>query len=175
MIILSVTVVVLESVRPLREAHHDLFMNVEWIFTIAFTLEYLLRVYTSPRPLKYMTSFYGIIDLLAILPTYLGLIFDHATFLLTIRALRLLRMFRVFKLGRYVKEAAVLVRALQLSKHKIIVFFGVVLTLVLILGSLLYLIEGEENGFSSIPSGSAGCSHSSSSFFSSASLRGGRG
>ena len=151
MIILSVTVVVLESVSPLREAYHDLFMNVEWVFTIAFTLEYLLRVYTSPRPLKYMTSFYGIIDLLAILPTYLGLIFDHATFLLTIRALRLLRMFRVFKLGRYVKEAAVLVRALQLSKHKIIVFFGVVLTLVLILGSLLYLIEGEENGFTSIP------------------------
>jgi voltage-gated potassium channel len=151
LIILSVTVVVLESVKSVREVHHDLFMNMEWIFTIVFTLEYLLRIYTSPRPLKYIKSFYGIIDLLAILPTYLGLLFDTSTFLLTIRALRLLRMFRVFKLGRYLKEAAVLAKALQMSFHKIIVFFGVVLTLVLILGSFLYLIEGEESGFTSIP------------------------
>ena len=151
LIILSVTVVVLESVSAMRESYHDLFMNVEWIFTIVFTLEYLLRIYTSPKPLKYITSFFGIIDLLAILPSYMGLLFDTSTFLLTIRALRLLRMFRVFKLGRYVKEAAVLVKALQMSVHKIVVFFGGVLTLVLILGSLLYLIEGEENGFTSIP------------------------
>ena len=151
LIILSVTVVVLESVSSLRETYHDLFLNVEWIFTIAFTLEYLLRIYTSPKPVKYITSFYGFIDLLAILPSYLGLIFDTSTFLLTIRALRLLRMFRVFKLGRYVREAAVLVRALQMSIRKIVVFFGVVLTLVLILRSFLYLIEGEENGFTSIP------------------------
>jgi voltage-gated potassium channel len=151
LIILSVTVVVLESVSAMRESYHDLFMNVEWIFTIVFTLEYFLRIYTSPKPLKYITSFFGIIDLLAILPSYMGLLFDTSTFLLTIRALRLLRMFRVFKLGRYVKEAAILVKALQMSVHKIVVFFGVVLTLVLILGSLLYLIEGEENGFTSIP------------------------
>jgi len=151
LIILSVTVVILESVRPIREIYHNLFVNLEWIFTIAFTLEYLLRIATSPRPLKYITSFFGVIDLLAILPTYFGLIFDQYTFLLTIRALRLLRVFRVFKLGRYLKEAAVLVRALQLSANKIVVFFGVILTLVLILGSLLYLIEGEENGFTSIP------------------------
>lgn len=151
MIILSVSVVVFESVRPLRESYHDLFMNLEWIFTIAFTLEYLLRIYTSPKPLRYIKSFFGIIDLLAILPTFLGLLFDTSTFLLTIRALRLLRMFRIFKLGRYVKEAAILVSAMQQSTHKIVVFFGAVLTLVLILGSLLYLIEGEENGFTSIP------------------------
>lgn len=151
LIILSVTVVILESVSSLRESYHDLFMDVEWIFTIVFTLEYFLRIYTSPKPLKYITSFYGIIDLLAILPSYLGLLFDTSTFLLTIRALRLLRMFRVFKLGRYLKEAAILVKALQLSIRKIVVFFGVVLTMVLILGSLLYLIEGEENGFTSIP------------------------
>jgi voltage-gated potassium channel len=151
LIILSVTVVILESVSTLRAAHHDVFMSVEWIFTIVFTLEYFLRVSTSPRPLKYISSFYGVIDLLAILPTYLALLFDQPTFLLTIRALRLLRMFRVFKLGRYLKEAAVLVRALQLSIRKIIIFLGVVLTLVLILGSMLYLIEGEENGFTSIP------------------------
>lgn len=151
MIILSVTVVVLESVSTIRESHHQVFITTEWFFTIIFTLEYLLRIFTSPRPWKYMSSFYGIIDLLAILPTYLGLVFDQTTFLLTIRALRLLRMFRVFKLGRYVKEAAILVKALQLSFRKIIVFFGAVLTLVLILGSLLYLIEGEESGFTSIP------------------------
>lgn len=151
MIILSVTIVILESVSGLRSAHHDFFNSAEWFFTILFTLEYLLRIFSVPRPLKYMTSFYGIIDLLAILPTYLGLFFDTATFLLTIRALRLLRMFRIFKLGRYLKEAAVLVKALQSSMYKIILFFGVVLTLVLILGSLLYLIEGEKNGFTSIP------------------------
>ena len=151
MIIVSVIIVVLESVSTLQEAHKHLFISTEWFFTIIFTLEYLLRIYSAPRPWKYLTSFYGIVDLLAILPTYMGLIFDHTTFLLTIRALRLLRMFRVFKLGRYLKEAAILVRALQQSFRKIIVFFGAVLTLVLILGSMLYLIEGEENGFTSIP------------------------
>jgi voltage-gated potassium channel len=153
MIIVSVTVVVLESVSTLQEAHKHFFITTEWFFTIVFTLEYLLRIYSSPRPWKYMTSFFGIVDLLAILPTYMGLIFDHTTFLLTIRALRLLRMFRVFKLGRYLKEAAILVRALQQSFRKIVIFFGAVLTLVLILGSMLYLIEGEENGFTSIPQG----------------------
>ena len=151
MIIVSVIIVVLESVSTLHEAHKHLFITTEWFFTIIFTLEYLLRIYSSPRPLKYMTSFFGIVDLLAILPTYMGLIFDHTTFLLTIRALRLLRMFRVFKLGRYLKEAGILVRALQQSFRKIVIFFGAVLTLVLILGSMLYLIEGEENGFTSIP------------------------
>lgn len=151
MIILSVSVVVLESVASIRNIYHDYFVSIEWFFTILFTMEYLLRIYSAPRPWKYIFSFYGVVDLLAILPTYLGLIFDQSTFLLTIRALRLLRMFRVFKLARYVKEAIVLAKALQQSKHKIVVFFGAVLTLVLILGSLLYLIEGEENGFTSIP------------------------
>ena len=151
MIILSVTVVILESVASMRLAYHDYFVTAEWIFTIAFTIEYLLRIYSSPNPIKYITSFYGVIDLLAILPTYLGLFFEQYTFLLIIRALRLLRMFRVLKLARYVKEATILAKALRLSKHKIVVFFGAVLTMVLILGSLLYLIEGEENGFTSIP------------------------
>lgn len=151
LIILSVSLVILESVSSIRDSYHDLFVHAEWIFTIIFTLEYLLRVFSSPRPIKYITSFYGIIDLLAILPTYLSLLSDQGAFLLTLRVLRLLRMFRIFKLGRYLKEAAILVRALRMSIHKIVVFFGVVLTLVLILGSLLYLIEGEENGFTSIP------------------------
>jgi len=151
LIILSVTVVILESVRSIRETSPRFFTDVEWVFTITFTMEYLLRIYSSPRPLKYMTSFFGVIDLLAVLPTYLGLFFDQSTFLLTFRALRLLRMFRIFKLGRYLSEAAILVRALQSSIYKIIVFFGAVLTLVLVLGSLIYLIEGEEHGFTSIP------------------------
>lgn len=151
MIIISVSAVVLESVARLREVHHDIFYSAEWFFTLVFTLEYLLRIYSSPKPWKYITSFFGIVDLMAILPTYLGLVFDQATFLLTIRALRLLRMFRVLKLARYIKEATILLRALQHSKHKIIVFFGAVFTLVLILGSILYLVEGEQNGFTSIP------------------------
>lgn len=151
MIVLSVIVVVLESVATLHDRFGTLFTSIEWFFTIIFSIEYLLRIYSSPKPWKYITSFFGVVDLLAILPTFLGLFFDQATFLLTIRALRLLRMFRVFKLGRYVKEAGILIRALQQSLHKIIVFFGAVLTMVLILGSLLYLIEGEENGFTSIP------------------------
>jgi voltage-gated potassium channel len=153
MILLSVTVVVLDSVPTIRESHHQVFNSVEWFFTAIFTLEYLLRVYSSPRPWKYIASFFGIIDLLAILPTFLGLIFDQTTFLLTFRALRLLRMFRVFKLGRYIKEAAMLLQALRMSIRKIMVFFGVVLALVLILGSILYLVEGEKNGFTSIPQG----------------------
>ena len=151
LILLSVIVVVLESVRPIREASPVLFTSVEWFFTIIFTLEYLLRIYSAPDPVKYMTSFFGVIDLLAILPTYLGLFFHHSTFLLTFRALRLLRMFRVFKLARYLREATILVRALRSSIYKIIVFFGAVLTLVLVLGTLIYLIEGEEHGFTSIP------------------------
>jgi voltage-gated potassium channel len=151
MIILSVTAVILESVSSIRAAFHDVFISTEWFFTIIFSLEYLLRIYSAPKPLKYITSFFGVVDLLAILPTYLGLFFDQYTFLLTFRALRLLRLFRIFKLARYVKEAAILVRALQMSVHKIVVFFGAVLTLVLILGSLLYLIEGDESGFTSIP------------------------
>lgn len=151
MIIASVVLVILESVSSIYNTYPQFFHSAEWFFTIIFTIEYLLRVYSSPHPIKYMTSFFGVIDLLAILPTYMGLIFDQPNFLLTIRALRLVRMFRVFKLGRYLKEAAILVQALQMSIHKIAVFFGAVLTLVLILGSLLYMIEGEENGYTSIP------------------------
>lgn len=151
LIILSVIVVVLESVSTLRDANRDVFISAEWFFTIVFTLEYLLRIFTAPKPWKYITSFFGIIDLLAILPTYFGLLFDTSTFLLTIRALRLVRLFRVFKLARYVRESSILIRALQQSFRKIVIFLGAVLTLVLILGSLMYLIEGEENGFTSIP------------------------
>jgi voltage-gated potassium channel len=151
LIVMSVITVILESVRGIREAGSTFFSDSEWGFTIIFTVEYLLRIYSHPKPSKYIFSFFGIVDLLAILPTYLGLFFDQSTFLLTFRALRLLRMFRIFKLGRYLKEASMLVVALRASRYKIIVFFGAVLTLVLILGTLLYMIEGEKNGFTSIP------------------------
>jgi len=151
MIIISVLLVTMESVSSIRDLIPKFFLSAEWFFTIIFTLEYLLRIYSAPRPWKYITSFLGIIDLLAILPTYLGVFFDHTHFLLTIRALRLLRMFRIFKLSRYMKEASILIKAFQSSRRKIIVFFGAVLTLVLIQGSFLYLIEGEDNGFTSIP------------------------
>jgi len=150
-IVLSVTTVILESVRSIREINPGFFNGIEWMFTIVFTIEYLLRIFSHPKPSRYIFSFYGIVDLLAILPSYMGLFFDQSTFLLTFRALRLLRMFRVFKLGRYVKEADILAGALKASIYKITVFFGAVLTLVLVLGSLIYLIEGEENGFTSIP------------------------
>jgi len=151
MIIFSVLLVILESVSSIYNQFPGFFVSAELFFTIIFTIEYLFRVFSSPHPWKYITSFFGVIDLLAILPTYLGLIIDQPNFLLTIRALRLVRIMRVFKLGRYMKEAAVLVKALKMSFHKITVFFGAVLTMVLILGSLLYMIEGEENGFTSIP------------------------
>ncbi|MBN1132792.1 MAG: ion transporter [Bacteroidales bacterium] len=153
MILLSVTVVILESVRSVRETSPAFFTIIEWMFTIVFTMEYLLRIFSHPKPFRYIFSFFGMVDLLAVLPTYAGLFFHHSTFLLTFRALRLLRMFRVFKLGRYLKEATILVKALQASIYKITVFFGAILTFVLVLGTLLYLIEGEKNGFTSIPQG----------------------
>lgn len=150
-IILSIMVVILESVKTIQVKHHDFFASTEWFFTFVFTLEYLFRIYSHPKPIKYVTSFMGIIDLLAILPTYLGIFFDQATFLLTVRAFRLLRMFRILKLTRYVVEGNQLMNAMKGSLYKITIFFGVVLTMVLLMGTLMYMIEGENSGFSSIP------------------------
>lgn len=151
LILLSVMVVLLESVKTLQARHHDFFAGAEWIFTFIFTLEYFFRIYSHPKPIKYVTSFMGIIDLLAILPTYLGIFFDQTTFLLTIRAFRLLRMFRILKLTRYIVEGNQLMKAMKGSLYKITIFLGVVLTLVLLMGTLMYMIEGEESGFTSIP------------------------
>ena len=151
MILLSVLVVLLESVKTLQVKHHDFFASTEWFFTFIFTIEYLLRVYSHPKPIKYITSFMGIIDLMAILPTYLGIFFDQATFMLTVRAFRLLRMFRILKLTRYVVEGNQLLKAMRGSFYKITIFFGVVLTMVLLMGTLMYMIEGETSGFTSIP------------------------
>lgn len=151
-IIASIVVVCLESVEPLREDHGTLFRTIEWALTIAFTIEYLLRLYCVDRPLRYARSFYGVIDLLAILPTWMSLVLPGAAPLMVIRALRLLRVFRVLKLAHFVREADMLMRALSASRRKILVFVGAVLTLVLILGALMYTVEqGQGSGFRSIP------------------------
>ena len=151
MIVLSVMVVLFESVKTLAVKHHDFFASAEWVFTIIFTAEYLFRIFSHPKPIKYISSFMGIIDLLAILPTYMGLVFDQATFLLTVRAFRLLRMFRILKLTRYVIEGNQLLKAMRGSFYKITIFLGVVLTMVLLMGTLMYMVEGEYSGFTSIP------------------------
>lgn len=150
-ILLSVLVVMLDSVRPIKESWGSFIYGWEWFFTIIFALEYGLRLYSIDRPLKYATSFYGIIDLLAILPTPLSLLFPGAQYLLVIRILRILRIFRVFKLAQFMTEMNTLFQALRASLRKIVVFLLVLLTLVIIFGSLMYVIEGEEHGFTSIP------------------------
>ncbi|MEM6763373.1 MAG: ion transporter [Bacteroidota bacterium] len=152
MIVLSVLVVILESVDFINQRFSGLFFYLEWIFTILFTIEYVLRILSVGKPWKYITSFYGIVDLFSILPTYLSLFFAGTHYLITIRALRLLRIFRILKLGNYLTESRVLLSALKASQQKITVFLVAVLTIVLIVGATMYLIEGgEENGFDSIP------------------------
>jgi voltage-gated potassium channel len=150
-IIGSVSVVMLESVASVREAYLPALRVAEWGFTILFTIEYAVRLWCSPAPLRYARSFFGVVDLVSILPTYLSLLAYGAQALLTVRSLRLIRIFRVLKLGQYTSEASQLSRALSRSRQKITVFLAVVLTLVLVLGSLMYLVEGPENGFTSIP------------------------
>ncbi|MCG7851227.1 MAG: ion transporter [Methanosarcinaceae archaeon] len=150
-ILLSIIVVMLDSVSSIAAVYGGLFNSLEWIFTILFTVEYLLRLICVGRPLKYATSFFGIIDLMAILPTYLSLLLPGGRYLVVIRSLRLLRVFRVLKLVKYLGEADFLIRALRASRRKIILFQFTVLTLVVILGSLMYVIEGAESGFTSIP------------------------
>ena len=150
-ILTSIGVVILESVPSYRERYGQLFFIFEWIITIAFTVEYLVRLYCVRRPVQYAVSAYGIIDFFSLAPTYLSVIIPGAQSLIAIRALRLLRVFRILKLVHFVKEANVLWDALAHSRHKITIFFGTVLTLVLIMGTTMYLIEGAENGFTSIP------------------------
>ena len=151
LIALSVLAVVLESVAELRATHGTLFRRIEWSVTVVFTVEYILRLLAVRRPLAYALSFFGLVDLLAVLPTYLSLFVAGAQSLLVIRALRLLRVFRVLKLAHFVGEARLLGAAMQASGRKIIVFLGTVLTLVVIIGAIMYLVEGEPGGFTSIP------------------------
>lgn len=149
----SVIAVMLESIPSLDPGLHRTLYFFEWCITILFTLEYILRIYVSLQPLRYMRSFFGMVDLLSILPTYLDLLFPGAHYLALLRVLRVLRIFRVLKLVKYIGEANFLMKALRSGARKIAVFIFGVLMLVLILGSLMYLIEGSENGFTSIPKG----------------------
>jgi voltage-gated potassium channel len=150
-ILASVLVVMLETVSSLHRELGPALRAAEWFFTILFSIEYAVRLWCAPRPLRYARSFFGVVDLVAILPTYLSLILPGAQALLVVRSLRLLRIFRVLKLGQYTTEASSLGQALARSRQKITVFLAVVVTLVLVLGSLMYLVEGPENGFTSIP------------------------
>jgi voltage-gated potassium channel len=151
LILLSITSVFLESVGSFRAKYLQYIQLAEWIFTILFTIEYILRVYSSSKPLKYMLSFYGIIDLIAVLPAYISLFFTGVHYLMVIRAFRLLRVFRILKLNRYLYEGNILRKALQASMYKITVFLASVVMVVTIIGTLMYLIEGNESGFTSIP------------------------
>jgi voltage-gated potassium channel len=150
-IVLSVLTVMLDSVKGIRGQYGDILKAIEWFFTILFTVEYILRMISVRRPIRYALSFFGIVDLLAILPSYLSLFVPGSQHLLTIRVIRLLRVFRVFKLASYVNDANILVDALRASRRKISVFVMAVMTLVIILGSSMYIIEGEEHGFTDIP------------------------
>lgn len=150
---LSVLAVILESVAGIRQHYGAGLRAVEWGFTVLFTVEYLLRLISVRRPLRYTFSFFGIVDLLAILPTYLSLVVPGAQSLLVIRALRLLRIFRVLKIARHLKELSALVQAIRATRAKITVFVMVLMILVLIMGSAMYVVEGQESGFTSIPRG----------------------
>jgi len=150
-ILVSVFAVMLDSIPDLQDSYGRVFLSIEWFFTILFTLEYILRLISVRKPLAYVTSFYGIIDLLAILPTYFSLLLPGSQYFLVLRLMRVLRIFRVLKLVQYLNEAKMLMRALKASRRKITVFLFTVLTMVVIFGSIMYVVEGEKNGFVSIP------------------------
>lgn len=150
-IVLSVVAVMLESVAPVRARYGSVLRITEWAITALFTVEYVLRLLCVGQPARYARSFFGIIDLLAILPTYISVIVPGAQALAVVRVLRILRVFRVLKLVQYVQEARVLRQALANSGRKILVFVFVVFTIVIIVGALMYLVEGAEAGFTSIP------------------------
>ena len=150
-IVLSVVAVSLESVRGIRLVWGSELRTVEWAFTLLFTFEYLLRLVCVVRPWRYAISFFGLVDLLSIAPSYLSLVVSGGQSLIVIRALRLLRVFRVLKLAHFVGAEQMLHAAVRASSRKIIVFLGTVSTLVLVIGASMYLIEGEQNGFTSIP------------------------
>ena len=152
LIVFSIIIVMLESSEDWNETYGTAFFYIEWFLTIVFTVEYVLRLWVTIHPLKYALSFYGIVDILAILPSYLSLLVPNSQYFLIIRILRLMRIFRVFKLGQYLSEGDQLGRAIISSRNKILVFLFAVTILVVIIGAVMYLIEGGSNeGFSSIP------------------------
>ncbi len=148
---LSVLVVMLDSIAAYRLQFGEIFKTAEWVFTILFTIEYVIRVIAVKEPRKYIFSFFGIIDFLAIIPTYISILLPGTEYLLAIRVLRILRVFRVLKLVKYLDEAEYISNALIASRRKITVFLFAVIMLAIFAGSLLYVIEGQENGFTSIP------------------------
>ncbi len=150
-ILCSVIVVIVESIPKIHTSYFEVFYLIEWGFTILFSIEYLIRIWSSPKPLKYIFSFWGLVDLLSILPTYLGIFISGYHYFLTIRVFRLLRVFRILKLARFNKEAQFLFNALKASSYKISIFFITVISLVTLLGTLMYVVEGGKNGFTSIP------------------------
>ena len=150
-VVASVVVVMLESVADVKAQYGQALLALEWIFTGIFTVEYALRLYCVRRPLRYATSFFGIVDLLAVLPTYLSPVLPGAQSLLVIRVLRMLRVFRVLKLAEYLTESRELWSALRSSRRKIFVFLFTVTMIIVIVGAMMYLVEGPEHGFTSIP------------------------
>ena len=151
LILLSVFVVMLDSITVFHQNYRYFFDIIEWVITLLFSIEYALRIIVVKKPLKYITSFFGIIDLLSILPQYLSFFFVSSGSLAALRALRLLRVFRILKLTRFIGESNFLIRSLKASRAKIGVFLFTVFILSIIFGTIMYLIEGEENGFTSIP------------------------
>jgi len=149
----SILVAILDSVTSLHTKYGQTFLALEWLFTFLFTVEYFLRIWLSRNPKGYIFSFFGIVDLLAILPAYLSFLVVNSQLLTVVRALRLLRIIRILKLGRFIAEAEYLTRSLKASSRKILLFISFVLTVVLIVGTLMFIIEGPQNGFTSIPVG----------------------
>jgi len=147
----SVLIVMLDSIASLRSAYGEFFKTSEWFFTILFSVEYILRIIAVKEPRKYIFSFFGLIDFLAIIPTYISLFLPGTEYLIAIRVLRILRVFRVLKLVKYLHEAQYINKALIASRRKILVFLFAVLLLAIFAGSIIYVVEGQENGFSSIP------------------------
>lgn len=152
-IILSVIVIILDSVQSIRESYHSLFLVLEWFFTVLFTAEYILRLICVRKPLRYVFSFYGVVDLLSILPSYIGLFVPGAHNLMVIRMLRLLRIFRVFKLVRFLGEADALKQAFYASRHKIAVFLTTVLIIITIMAAAMHVVESraDNDQFDSMP------------------------
>jgi voltage-gated potassium channel len=151
LILLSVTLVMLESVSEIRADYGELLYAGEWALTLIFTVEFLLRIYAVQKPLKYIFSFYGLVDLMAVIPTYLSLLIPGAQSLLVVRTFRMIRIFRILKLSNYLGQANVLYSALIASRPKITVFLVGVTSVVITMGALMYMVEGEANGFTSIP------------------------
>ena len=152
-IVLSVLAVLLESVPSIEASFGAQLRVLEWVFTLLFSVEYVLRIISVKRPKGYVLSFYGLVDLLSVAPTYAGLFFPSLHVLLVVRILRLLRLFRVFKMARYLKGAQTLSEALRRSKPKIVVFLVAVISIVTVMGAVMYVVEGPKNGFTSIPVG----------------------